>query len=214
MRTVGEILKKARLEKRLALEEIEKILRIRKKYLLALEENAWEKLPALPYIKGFLRNYSAFLDLVPEEMVAIFRRQWRWQEKTGLLPEGVTNPLDKPLLHLTPQGATAFIVISSIVVFLSYLFFQYKAYVSPPNLTVNKPLEGEIASVGTVEVVGKADSDAVVSINNQKVALSQNGEFSANISLPPGVNTILIEAASKYGKKRTVTRTIQIQTNQ
>jgi len=41
MRTVGEILKKARQEKNLTLDEIEKSLRIRKKFLMALEENAW-----------------------------------------------------------------------------------------------------------------------------------------------------------------------------
>lgn len=210
MRTIGEILRKARLEKKLTLEDIERNLRIRKKYLSALEENAWDKLPALPYIKGFLRNYSAHLGLLPEEMVAIFRRQFRQQEKAGLLPEGIIDPLNKPLLNITPQTATAFIVIASIVLFFSYLFLQYKAYVSPPNLTLIKPQEGEVIASETVQVVGQTDSDAVVSINNQKIALSQNGEFSTNLSLAPGVNTISIEATSKHGKKRTTTRTIQV----
>ena len=52
MLTVGEILIKARSEKKLSLEEIEKKIRIRKKFLIALEDNDWDRLPSLPYIKG------------------------------------------------------------------------------------------------------------------------------------------------------------------
>ena len=52
MRTIGEILKKARIEKKYTLEEIEDQIRIRRKFLQALEDNNWLKLPSLTYIKG------------------------------------------------------------------------------------------------------------------------------------------------------------------
>lgn len=211
MRTVGEILKKARIEKRLTLEDIEKNLRIRKKFLEALEENAWNKLPSLPYIKGFLKNYSSFLGLVPEEMIAIFRRQFNQQEKAGLLPEGIAHPLDEPMFRFTPQIALVGIIVGFTIFFFGYLFIQYKTYTSPPNLTVSTPLEGEIIAEDKIQVKGKTDTDAVVSINNIKIAVNENGEFSTTLVLPPGVNSIIVESVSKYGKKNTITRTIQVE---
>lgn len=211
MRTVGEILKKARMEKRLALEDIEKNLRIRKKFLEALEENEWNKLPSLPYIKGFLRNYSTFLGLAPEEMVAIFRRQFRDQEKAGLLPEGITHPLNEPILRFTPQIAVIGVIIVFVFFFFGYLFFQYRTYTSPPNLTISVPAEGETIKTDKVQVRGKTDVDAVVSVNNIQIAINETGEFSTTLTLPPGVNAIIIEATSKFGKKNTITRTIQMQ---
>lgn len=213
MRTVGEILKRARTEKKLDFEDIEKAIKIRKKFLIALEENAWDKLPSLPYIKGFIRNYSLYLGLKPDEMVAIFRRHFRDKEKTGLLPSGLTHPLDEPVFRFTPQIGLIGIVIAFLVLFSGYLFFQYLSYTNPPNLVVTKPLEGEIIQTNKIQVDGKTDADAVISINNQKIALSGNGEFSTTLLLSPGVNSIIIESTSKSEKKKTITRTIQIQEN-
>lgn len=214
MRTIGEILKKARLEKKLEFEEVEKFLKIRKKFLIALEENAWEKLPSLPYIKGFLRNYSAYLGLKPDDMVAIFRRQFQEKEKTRLLPTGLINPLNKPFFYFTPKLTVALLISIFLVLFFGYLFLQYKAYTSLPQLTIERPQEGAILDSDKVIISGKTDNDAVISINNQKIAVSSDGNFSTTITLPPGVNTLLVESISKSGKKTAVNRTIQIQVNE
>lgn len=214
MRTIGEILKKGRIEKKLTFEDVEKATRIRKKFLIALEENAWGKLPSLPYIKGFIRNYSLFLGLKPDEMVAIFRRHFNEKEKSGIIPSGLTNPLNEPMFLFTPQ--TTFIVILSgfFLLFFGYLFFQYKMYTSPPDLSVTAPREGEVISQNIILVTGKTAPDAVLSVNNDKIALLPTGEFSTSITLAPGVSTITIDSVSKYGKKNTVTRTVKIQENQ
>ena len=210
MRTIGEILKKIRSKKKITLEEIEKQLRIRKKFLIALEENDWSKLPSLPYIKGFLKNYSSFLGLKSDEMLAIFRRQFHQQEKAGLLPKGLTNPLDEPIIRFTPQLTGIILSISFLVIFFGYLFLQYLSFVNPPELSIESPKEGEIITSEKVTVKGKSDRDAVISVNNQKIALMENGEFTTILTLSPGVNTISIESTSKQGKKRTITRTIQV----
>lgn len=209
MRTVGEILRKARVEKRLTLEEAEKKLRIRKKFLAAMEENAWHKLPSLPYIKGFIRNYSIYLGLKPDEMLAFFRRQFREREKSGLLPEGVTKPLNEPLIRWTPRLTIVTIVCIFVGIFFGYVFLQYRTTTSPPALTIEKPLQGEIVAAATTAVSGTTDRDSVVSINNQQIAISADGTFQTTISLTPGVNTIVIESTNTFGKKQTITRTIQ-----
>jgi len=213
MRTVGEILKKARVEKHLTFEEIENTTKIRKKFLVALEENDWEHLPSLPYIKGFIRSYSSFLGLKPDEMVAIFRRHFKDQDKIGLLPSGLTHPLDETSFRLTPQVTLIGIAVVFLFLFFGYLFFQYKSYTSPPNLEITKPLEGEVLQTGKIDVIGKTDADAVISVNNQKIALSPTGEFTTTLLLSPGVNVITIESTSKYGKKKTITRTVQVAEN-
>ncbi len=211
MRTVGEILKKARLEKKLTLDEVEKKIKIRKKFLIALEENQWEKLPSLPYIKGFLRNYSSFLNLKPDEIVAIFRRHFSLPQKAGLLPKGVIDPLNQSFFQITPQTTVFLFTILFFLIFFGYLFLQYKTFISPPNLVVYSPKEGEIINNEKVLVSGKTDIDAIISVNNQKIALSENGKFSINLNLNPGVNTIIIESIGKNGKKKAINRTVQRQ---
>lgn len=211
MRTIGEILKRARAEKKLTFEEIEAHLRIRKKFLMALEENSWDKLPSLPYIKGFLKNYSSFLGLKPDEMLAIFRRQFRQQERQGLLPEGVTEPLNQSFFRYTPKTISILIIVFFILFFSGYLFYQYRNITSPPPLDVISPKEGQIFSSERIAVTGITNSDAVVLINNQKIAVNDNGRFSTTLTLSPGTNIVVIESVSKYNRKSSVKRTIRIQ---
>lgn len=73
MGQLGELLKEARQNKGVSLEEVEEKLRIRKKYLQALEEEDFSIMPPEVYIKGFLRNYAIYLGLDPEEVRNLYR---------------------------------------------------------------------------------------------------------------------------------------------
>jgi len=211
MRTVGELLKKERLNKKLTLGEVEESIRIRKKYLLAIEENDWQKLPSLAYIKGFITNYSRFLNLNPQESLAVFRRQYKYEEKEEVLPGGMSSPLNEPVFRLTPQSFLVILISFFVIIFFINLFFQYKAIISPPKLSVERPSEGEVLNSQTLEVKGKTDSDAVIEINKKKITIDENGEFSTTFTLQPGINTVIIEAISKHGKKQTLTRTVSVE---
>ena len=213
MRTVGEILKRERLNKRLSFEEIEAKIRIRKKYLQAIEENEWQKLPSLAYIKGFINNYSSFLNLDPNETLAVFRRQYKYEEKEEVIPEGMSSPLNEPLIRLTPQRVFLLLISLFIMIFFINLFFQYKAIISPPSLSIERPNEGEVLNTEQLTVKGKTDPDAVIEINKKKISLNDKGEFLTTFTLQPGINTVVIESISKHGKKKTVTRTVSVETH-
>ena len=210
MKTVGEILKKKRNERFLELDTVERTLKIRKKFLIALEENAWDRLPSLPYIKGFLKNYASYLGLNPDEMLAILRREFRYHENTKILPEQEDAKISQPFIRLSPGSLVAIALSALVLAFLTYLFFQFRAAFNPPSLSIAEPREGEVLNVEQVRVVGRTEVDVVVSINNQKIAVNDMGEFATTLTMPPGINSIAVEATNKHGKKTSVTRTIQI----
>lgn len=62
------LLKKAREGSGYSLEEIEKKTKIRKKYLLALEEGNLSEVPGEAYAKGYLKIYSDFLGVNPQKI--------------------------------------------------------------------------------------------------------------------------------------------------
>ncbi|MCC8371691.1 MAG: helix-turn-helix domain-containing protein [Rickettsia endosymbiont of Pseudomimeciton antennatum] len=57
-------LKQARIESGKTLEEISAYLKIRKQYLVALEEGDLNSMPAEVYVKGYLKLYSNYLGIV------------------------------------------------------------------------------------------------------------------------------------------------------
>ena len=60
---IGNSLREARVRQQLELTEVELATKIRSRYLRALEEEAFEALPAQTYVKGFLRTYADYLGL-------------------------------------------------------------------------------------------------------------------------------------------------------
>jgi len=60
---IGNSLREARHRQQLELSEVEQATKIRARYLRALEEEAFDVLPAQTYVKGFLRTYADWLGL-------------------------------------------------------------------------------------------------------------------------------------------------------
>jgi cytoskeleton protein RodZ len=63
MFALGPSLREARLKRGLELDAVQKALRIRRRYLEALESERFELVPGEVYARGFLREYAEFLGL-------------------------------------------------------------------------------------------------------------------------------------------------------
>lgn len=61
--SIGRTLKHAREEKNMSLDEASRATKIRKEFLLALEEDRFELLPGDVFARGFVRSYADFLGL-------------------------------------------------------------------------------------------------------------------------------------------------------
>lgn len=71
---LGAALRRAREEQGLTLEDAERDTRISKRYLDALENERFDVVPAPVYARGFLRSYSQYLGLDPNEVLSLYPR--------------------------------------------------------------------------------------------------------------------------------------------
>lgn len=55
---IGETLRKARIDKKISLDELQQRTKIQKRYLLAIEENDFQELPSDYYLRTFIRQYA------------------------------------------------------------------------------------------------------------------------------------------------------------
>lgn len=102
MQPIGKILSAARKEKNLTLEEVSERTKIRSKYLEAIEENAWQKLPGVAYIRGFIKSYADIVGLDSQKVLLLFRREYAEDIKQEVLPKGIMNePLPSSNFFLT-----------------------------------------------------------------------------------------------------------------
>ncbi|HEY8391946.1 MAG TPA: RodZ domain-containing protein [Capillibacterium sp.] len=69
MKEIGMLLKAAREEKGLSLDEVQMVTKIRYKHLVAIEAGDFDQLPGEVYVKGFLVNFAKAVGLDGEEIL-------------------------------------------------------------------------------------------------------------------------------------------------
>ncbi len=193
MKTVGQIISQARHKRSLSLEQLSSLTKIDSKYIEALEKDDYQSLPSETFAKGFIRNLCQRLDLNPNELVAIFRRDYKNPEQPVVIKKRHRLVLGDSLTHLFPfiLGGIAFFV---------YLFFQFRAIVVPPKLSISRPAEGSVL-VSPVEIEGVTVNDGTVYINDEtKVRPDSSGHFFARVSLPVGETIIEVKIVNRFSR--------------
>lgn len=72
MSDLGQLLKKARLEKGISMDQLEEMTKIRKRYLEAIEEGEYKILPGSFYVRAFIKSYSESVGLDPNEVLGLY----------------------------------------------------------------------------------------------------------------------------------------------
>lgn len=196
MLSVGEILKKERERLGISLNKVEKEIRIRQKFLQAVEENNWSSFTSKVYIAGIIKNYSQFLGLDPQKTLAFFRRDYERKETMRFRRR-------LSIRYLTPE--TKKLVFAGLIIafllFFGYFGYQLKQYFSPPKLTILSPKIETFNKEDRVKIIGKTEKDAAVSIFGERIYQNKEGVFEYDFPLKKGANQLLIEVIGANGKK-------------
>ncbi|MFA6938042.1 MAG: helix-turn-helix transcriptional regulator [Treponema sp.] len=120
MESYGAILKKAREDKSIDFETIERETTITKQYLEAMETEDESVFPGEPYLVGFLRNYADYLGVDYNEVLKLYHAK-KLQESP--IPEGLIQK-QKPS-YLVPVIVIVSVVVAVLIAFAIY-FFVFK----------------------------------------------------------------------------------------
>lgn len=199
MITIGTRLQKRRKELSLTLEQVSDVIKIRPKYLKALEEGDYDIFSSTVYAKGFLKIYSEFLDIDPGKAIAIYRRE-RSERKQSILAEA-QRPIKEPRFVITPVKAIGAFVFILLLGLFGYIYYQYQQFAAPPFLNVVSPKDGDEVVQDNITVEGSTESGSLVTINDQEIKTDDIGNFKVTVSLRPGSNQVKVASENGIGKR-------------
>ncbi len=206
MLSVGEILRKEREKKGLSLVQVEKEIRIRQKFLIAIEANDWNGFTSKIYITGVITNYARFLGLDPQKMVAFFRRDYEKIDDVKFkknLSRGYLNPETKKYAF----GG----VVILVLLFVLYFGYQLTLYLSPPSVTLLTPKEDVFRSREKITITGKTEKDATATVMGDRLYLNKDGIFQYDLPLRKGKNTFRVDVTGANGKKSSLQKTYTLE---
>jgi cytoskeletal protein RodZ len=153
--SVGDIIRKTRITKRISLETIAKDLRLNIKYIKALESEDFSELPADAYARVYIRSIAEYLMLDPDTIIR------KYYEKKGTKPESIedTSSFNAADISEVHHGRkVVYIVIGTIIAVIVILGIVLGRDGITKIMTPSQEPEGAVSD--TVHDAG-ADSTAL-----------------------------------------------------
>ena len=206
MLTVGEILKKQRENQGVKLTDVEKEIRVREKFLKAIENNNWDFFSSKVYVTGIIKAYAKLLDLDQEKITAFFRREYEKKEQVEF-KKRISSHYLKPETKKVILAALIFVFL----LFFGYFGFQLKLYLTPPKVTIVSPVKNNVVAENKIKITGQTEKEAVITIFGERVYQNKEGIFEYDFPLRKGKNELTIEAIGPNGKRKWIKKVFQLE---
>ena len=109
---------------------------------------------------------------------------------------------------LTPKTIFIFVLF---LIFASFIAFQYNSFFFGPSLDVTSPKNEQVIHDNIVQISGRSDPYAVVSVNEEEVFVNLDGTFKKSLYVFPGDIKITIIAKNRFGKETKEVRGIKVE---
>jgi cytoskeletal protein RodZ len=200
---VGDRLRDAREAKGVDLFRVERDIKIRSKFLAALEDGDFADLPGDVYARGFLRNYASYLGLDADEVEEEWRREAgaatpvRELAFVGPRPLTMRRGIVFQRSHLAIVGVVIIVAVVGI-----YFGYQVTRFLSYPTVGVTSPDTARITLPSGTDgypLTGTSTPGATIQISwNSQAAKTtiadETGHWSYTAILQPGANQFDITA--------------------
>lgn len=199
--TVGQTLEQLRMQTGLTVSNVAAHLHIREEYVDALEKSDYRKLPSRVFVKNYVRNYAKLLQLNWSAIESLLEEELRVYELEPAIPTLKRHLLMRPLRAAHVAAAVGIIFI--VVAIAAYFSFEIANSVQPPTLTLEDVPTTVPADQQSVSIAGQTSPEAIVSINDQEIAVEVDGSFRQVMTLQTGSNVFKVVARTKRSRPNT-----------
>jgi cytoskeletal protein RodZ len=193
--------------KGLSLKKLHQVTDIPELYLENLLEGKFEKLPAKPYVRGYLLKLARVLELNSDDL-------WnRYQEENKINASGSADRLPENRFAIKPISKKLLIAGAIGLALILYLIFGVARLTGKPEIVIFSPgAELSLSNNEAATVSGKINPRDILTINQEEIVVDKNGNFRKTYNLQAGLNTFEFSVKRLLGKEIKVFRQIIYQT--
>lgn len=186
MSDLGYILRKTRQERKISLDDLQEVTKIRKRYLEAIEEGNYKVLPGSFYVRAFIKSYAEALGLDPNEVLNMYQST----NPSPTIEKPVVEPIrsNRATVRNTEKmsrwASSLMFVCFILLIFGIVYYYTYKNYKGTP--ADEKPAQTQTPRI--TDSTNPSPSSAVNATGDGKVtALATPTPTPAPTPTPPAV---------------------------
>lgn len=186
----------------LNIEKLAELTDVPKMYLEALRDADFKKLPASPYVRGYLMKIAEALRIDGEML-------WQTYKNENIKTSGAKDKLPHNRFLVKPLKKRMLVFGFVAILVIIYLVWQIDNLLGVPKIEITNPaFPTIIVNDPNLKLSGETDNQNKLTINNEEVFIRKDGQFEKEISLQPGINTIEFKIKRLLGKEVKVVRQV------
>lgn len=175
-------------------------------YLKFLLEGQPQRLPPLPYVRGYLTKIAQFLGLDRDDLWRLYKNESAGQRS------GSSDLLPGNRFAIKTKGKKIIVAVILGLAVLIYLVWNLSQYLGAPVLEISLPATATtVSSEETTVIEGRTDYSNKLTINNEQIYLDKDGHFKKEYPLQEGLNYFEIIAKKFLGGETKIIRKVVYQ---
>lgn len=175
------------------------------RFLSALINGEYDRLPGPPYVRGYLIKIATALDFSPDALLQSYKDSVYKIKASGgedLMPR------NRFADYSSKKNITIIGVIGLLIA--GYLVFRLNDIFGVPTLRLTSPAS-DIVTLGELRVQGGIHPGDKLTLNGEVIYTDQGGRFEKEVSLDPGLNTLEFVVTRFLGRETRVIKQIYYQ---
>ncbi len=177
---------------------------IPKRFINSLTSGQFDKLPARPYIRGYLFKIAQVLKVDPYAL-------WQnYMRSADVYSSGMQDKLPSNRFAFKKIRAKRIVAIFTIILVLGFAGLRLNDILGKPTLNVSVP---ETTSNEIITINGSVDPGDQLTLNGEVIYPDQNGDFKKDVQLESGINTLSFRVKHYLGKETILIKRVLYQPN-
>jgi len=209
-RTLRETLHEQMESRSITIPKLAGLTNVPDRFITAIIEGNPNKLPAPPYVRGYLSKIASTLNLDGEVLWELYTKEYT------LLRSGAGDTLPINRFAVKAISKTKIVLAVLGIALIVYLGFQAKNLLGVPPLTISNPASSETfyTNQSSIVVSGSMNPRDKLFINGENVVPKQDGSFEKEVALDPNLNTVEFKISRFLGREKIERRQILYQPQQ
>lgn len=191
-KNLSEILTQLMETENVSVEKLSSQTEIPSRFIIALREGEYNKLPAEPYVRGYLIKIAGVLRTESEGLIQAYKESVKeYKAKMAdVLPGNkyAATPVNKGIVAAVLAG----------LAIIAFIVFRFNSIFGIPSLNVDIP---QHATEQNIKIMGSVRPGDRLTLNGESIFVDDEGNFEKDLFLSPGLNTYEFTVRRFLGKE-------------
>ncbi len=197
--------------KNITIEKLSQLTGISERFIEALAKEGDAKLPAAPYVRGYLAKIASVLNLDGDVLWSEYSRQYA---RLKVVRKTSVNETERKFKIVEKfVSPRSLIIVGALLGIGLVVWFRGSAFIGRPTLSLEQFDDSAPTATSTFVIKGKIDPKNQLTINDEVVFPDDTGTFEKNFILTPGFNTFHFKVKGILGKELDITKQVYLTTS-